>query len=864
MGYRLGIDLGTTFTAAAIGNGQPPTMLGLGNRALQIPSVLFLRDDGSFLVGEPAERRGLVEPGRLVREFKRRIGDHVPLLVAGTPYSPQALTARLLSWVVATSTERVGTAPDSLVVTYPANWGAYKRELLDQVITLADVGQAYTCPEPQAAAAQYAARAGLESGGRIVVYDLGGGTFDVCVLMKTDSGFTILGSPEGIEHLGGIDFDEAVFRHVLTSLKSQLAGLDPESPDVRATLSRLRRDCVDAKEALSSDVDTAIPVALPGGGTTVRLTRSELESLIGPSLQDTISATARALRTADTTPEQLTSIVLVGGSSRIPLVSHLLQQHFGTTTALDTHPKHDVALGAVQYQPDGGPAERPPPVGKPTTQAAGAGSERPTTPSRLSPQEQARRSGLPVPPPARPAASELAGPSAKPAVEELPVAPPVEDAVEDAREDAAPPPPPVAGSRPGPQPTAPPPVSGPPPDATLTGPPQSPRPPRRSPVEWFSDASTWQKIGTVVAVVGVIAAGAVVVRLASGSSPAASTSGGPETSPSTPTNGQSTAPHAPGLPGSDPLPETSVVVPMETKRGDSNLYAVDTSRPGSRPKPLAVGPADETLPALSPDRKTVIYIKTPYSTEEGGIPENAVSTMWAMPAVPAAGDEPVRLRYRLNGSPCVSRPAWSPDASLLAVLCGPEEKTAIGLVHLAEDGPAVVTPLMRIDAREHPDGIEDLTFSGDGTQVIFADHANSGNTTGLYAVDVKSGATTRLTDGLDKDGDSSPVNPDMLAFRRADSLGAADIFLLSLSGGRIPCPYETSQEGPYTLCRLTDVGRHVAQDPSWSQDGSQIAFKWNTEDADLKVVPVSPTIVQPESVLPETHGGAKAPAWSAR
>ena len=378
MGYRLGVDLGTTFTAAAIGNGQPPAMLGLGNRALQIPSVLFLQDDGQFLIGEAAERRGYVEPARVVREFKRRMGDPVPILVAGTPFSPQALTARLLSWVVASATERQGGAPTEVVLTYPANWGDYKRELLDQVITMADIGQARTCTEPQAAAIQYAARANLQPGARVAVYDLGGGTFDVCVLEKTPEGFAILGSPEGVEHLGGVDFDEAVFQHVVNALGPALQDLDLDDTAVKAALTRLRRDCVEAKEALSADVDTVIPVSLPGRNTTVRLTRAELENLIGPALQDTVAATTRALRAAGITAADLTAIVLVGGSSRIPLVSHLLQSEFGTTTALDTHPKHDIALGAVQFGSPGTAAVAAPPVRRRPGQSAN-GSAQPAT-----------------------------------------------------------------------------------------------------------------------------------------------------------------------------------------------------------------------------------------------------------------------------------------------------------------------------------------------------------------------------------------------------------------------------------------------------------------------------------------------------
>ena len=111
MGYRLGVDLGTTFTAAAVDDGTSPAMLGLGNRALTVPSVVFLSPDGTFLFGEAAERRAAAEPARSAREFKRRIGDTVPILLAGQPFSPQALSARLLAWVVSIATERQGAPP---------------------------------------------------------------------------------------------------------------------------------------------------------------------------------------------------------------------------------------------------------------------------------------------------------------------------------------------------------------------------------------------------------------------------------------------------------------------------------------------------------------------------------------------------------------------------------------------------------------------------------------------------------------------------------------------------------------------------------------------------------------------------------
>ncbi len=378
MGYRLGVDLGTTFTAAATDDGSGAVMVGLGDRALQVPSVVLLQDDGTFLYGEAAERRARTEPERAVREFKRRIGDTVPVLVGGQPFSPQALSARLLAWVVAKTTERQGAPPDEVVLTHPANWGGYKRELFAQVAELADVERAVTCTEPEAAATQYATRASLEPGDRMAVYDLGGGTFDVCVLEKERVGFRILGSPQGIEHLGGMDFDEAVFQHVLRQLADVTDGLDPDDPHVTTGLAALRRECVEAKEALSSDVSATIAVALPTVSTAVRLTRSELEQLVAPALQETLTATRRALRSADTAPTDLAAVVLVGGSSRIPLVSQFINAELGVPTALDTHPKHDIALGAAVYRDAGkaaAPSPSPAPLPAPPLTLSPSGSE---------------------------------------------------------------------------------------------------------------------------------------------------------------------------------------------------------------------------------------------------------------------------------------------------------------------------------------------------------------------------------------------------------------------------------------------------------------------------------------------------------
>ncbi len=301
-----------------------------------------------FLVGEAAERRGAADPKHVVREFKRRLGDQVPFLLDGSPFSAELLTARLLQWVVASTAKQVGGPYDRLTVTHPVNWGDFKMNVFGQVMALADVHDVHCVAEPVAAAAQYASRSRIDTGSKLAMYDFGGGTFDICVVEKTPRGFEILGYPQGIEDIGGTDLDDCMLELVKESLGDRLDDIDPNDPDTEIGLGRLRRDCVEAKESLSTDVDTIVPVSLPGLSRTVRVTRREFETRIRPPVDVTLAAMQRALASASVQPADLAAVVLVGGSSRIPLIGELIQHEFGVPLALDTHPKHDVALGAVR------------------------------------------------------------------------------------------------------------------------------------------------------------------------------------------------------------------------------------------------------------------------------------------------------------------------------------------------------------------------------------------------------------------------------------------------------------------------------------------------------------------------------------
>jgi molecular chaperone DnaK len=358
MGYQLGIDLGTTYTAAAVCRSSDrrwvePEVVTLGTRSATVPSVLFVAPDGSVLVGEAAERRALTDPDRVVREFKRRIGDPTPVVVAGRACAPEDLSARLVRWVVDRVAEREGGPAARIAVTHPASWGTHKKELLTAALAAHGVTVTYLA-EPQAAALHYAAAARVGAGSTIAVYDLGGGTFDAAVVRKGDpaaaagaAGFGLLGRPEGLERLGGVDFDEVVFEHVREGLPAAFEGLDDTDPAVLSAVSRVRRECTEAKEALSSDTEVSIPVLLPASRGSVRLHRSEFEALIRPHVEETVTALRRAVGSAGLTPEQLTAVLLVGGSSRIPLVAQLVSEQLGRPVAVDADPKNAIAKGAA-------------------------------------------------------------------------------------------------------------------------------------------------------------------------------------------------------------------------------------------------------------------------------------------------------------------------------------------------------------------------------------------------------------------------------------------------------------------------------------------------------------------------------------
>ncbi len=371
MPYRLGVDLGTSTTAAAVRDETSVSMLSLGSESHAVPSVVAVTA-GGVLVGEPANRRSRTEPGTVAREFKRRLGDDTPLLLSGEPVTPEWLTAQLLGHVLGCAADERGMEPSQVVLSHPAQWAAHRLDRLRDAARLAGLDDVTLVPEPEAAARHSAETGRLGAGSVAGIFDLGGGTFDSAIVRRTDDAhFELVGRSRGHDRLGGADLDELVFRYVMDVL--DLKPLDlPPTPEVLASMAQLREDVVRAKETLSFDTSTVIPVLLPNHHAEVRLTRSEFEALARPLVAKAVDTLEETIERAGLGPGELDVVLLVGGSSRVPLVSQLVSERLGVATASDTNPKNAVAYGAASV--GSAPTVIVPPASTPPVQDDGDGA----------------------------------------------------------------------------------------------------------------------------------------------------------------------------------------------------------------------------------------------------------------------------------------------------------------------------------------------------------------------------------------------------------------------------------------------------------------------------------------------------------
>ena len=372
MTYSLGVDLGTTFVAAAVARPVGVAMVPLGDQSVVAPAVVAVRPDGSIVTGDAAERRAVSQPALVARSVRRRLGDPEPVRLGDVSYPVTTLLAAQLRDVVARAADREGEPADRVVLTHPTTWAPARRGRFEEVARAAGV-EAPTLVTDAEAAVYHAAPGRLRAGGVIAVYDLGGGGFEATIVRTRPEGPEILGTPEGIDGFGGLDVDEAILSYVDDAVGGALARLDVDDARTAVALARLRHDCVLAKENLSLDTETVVPVFLPGRHFEIKLNRTTFDQMLRSHVESTVDALSRAVRSAGLTAADVDAVLLLGGSSRIPLVMETVTREFGRPLLEGVHPVHAVALGAaalaavpVPAVPSGWSVE---PVGAPTAAA---------------------------------------------------------------------------------------------------------------------------------------------------------------------------------------------------------------------------------------------------------------------------------------------------------------------------------------------------------------------------------------------------------------------------------------------------------------------------------------------------------------
>ncbi len=357
--WILAIDFGTSYTVAAarVAERAPEIVEIAGER--RTPSVVMVDPGGEVFVGRTAEDLSTAHPGSTLRALKNRIGDQTPVILGGRPHQVVTLVAALLREVYDQVVVQFGEPPAEVRLTHPATWNQPRIRRLIEAAVKAGLPNLLLVPEPVAAALSYAADVGLSPGRPIVVYDLGGGTFDSAVVTARDGGFAVIGRPEGDQHIGGELFDELMVNHVGALLEPQAweaiqVGDDPIWRQVGAAL---RNESRKAKEALSSYpyANVLVPLPAPAGLWQARVTRDEFNDVVRPYIAATITTLQRCVAEAGVQVEELAGISLVGGSTRSPIVEEMVQEAFPTVAmSRRGDPKATVAAGATL-------AERPTP-----------------------------------------------------------------------------------------------------------------------------------------------------------------------------------------------------------------------------------------------------------------------------------------------------------------------------------------------------------------------------------------------------------------------------------------------------------------------------------------------------------------------
>ena len=347
MSKIIGIDLGTTNSCVAVMEGGEPVVIANAEGARTTPSVVGFTKTGERLVGQVAKRQAITNPDRTISSIKRQMGTDHKVEIDGKKYTPQEISAMILSKLKADAESYLGEKVTQAVITVPAYFNDSQRQATKDAGAIAGLDVKRIINEPTAAALAYGAD--KEDDQKIMVYDLGGGTFDVSIIEMGD-GVTEVLATAGDTHLGGDDFDQRIIDWMAGEFKKE-NGVDLRSDKMAA--QRLKEAAEKAKIELSGVASTAINLPFITADATgpkhldMTLTRAKFNELTADLVERTMGPVRQALNDAGLQPGELHKVLLVGGSSRIPAVQEAVKNYMKTEPSKGINPDECVAIGAA-------------------------------------------------------------------------------------------------------------------------------------------------------------------------------------------------------------------------------------------------------------------------------------------------------------------------------------------------------------------------------------------------------------------------------------------------------------------------------------------------------------------------------------
>jgi len=347
LGKVVGIDLGTTNSVVAVLEGGEPVVIANSEGSRTTPSVVAFTKDGERLVGQVAKRQAVTNPERTIMSIKRRMGTDYRVEIDGKRYSPEEISAMVLSKLKADAESYLGEPVTQAVITVPAYFTDAQRQATKDAGRIAGLEVLRIINEPTAAALAY----GLdkEQNQIIAVYDLGGGTFDISILELGDGVFEVKAT-SGNNHLGGDDFDQRIVDWMVEEFRKE-HGIDLRED--RMAMQRLREAAEKAKIELSGLQQTTINLPFISAGPNgplhldLTLTRAQFNQMTRDLVEATLGPVRQALADAGLQPHQVDRVLLVGGSTRIPAVQEAVRDLFGKEPHKGINPDECVALGAA-------------------------------------------------------------------------------------------------------------------------------------------------------------------------------------------------------------------------------------------------------------------------------------------------------------------------------------------------------------------------------------------------------------------------------------------------------------------------------------------------------------------------------------